>query len=117
MNRDSATVRLKFPLWQYLIQPLFSPGFKSLNPRRFQQLYYRECLETAWARSIATEIDDILASLEFLEDCLAKSCWDIDAELDSEFINFLERCWLMRYGTSNFYFDASENRLDEEESY
>ncbi|HEY9664305.1 MAG TPA: hypothetical protein V6C65_38160 [Allocoleopsis sp.] len=117
MNRDPDTIRLKFPLWQYLTQPLFSPSFKSLNPLRFQKLYYREYLEAAWARSMVTEADEILTSLEFLEDCLARSCWDIDAELDTEFINFLERCWLMRYGTANRHFDASENRLDEEESY
>ncbi|WP_460201994.1 hypothetical protein [Scytonema sp. NUACC21] len=39
----------KFPLWQYLNQPLMDPKVKLvLNPRRFARHYRVELLERCW---------------------------------------------------------------------
>lgn len=41
----------KFPLWQYLNQPLFSSKTKAvLNPRRFWYIYKIELLERCLAK-------------------------------------------------------------------
>ena len=41
----------KFPLWQFLNQPLFSSTTKAvLNPRRFWYVYKIELLERCWDR-------------------------------------------------------------------
>nr|WP_071588900.1 hypothetical protein [Fischerella sp. FACHB-380] len=43
--------KLKFPLLQYLNQPLFSSNTKLvLNPRRFAHLYRIELLKKCWHR-------------------------------------------------------------------
>jgi len=41
--------KIKFPLWQYLNQPLFSSETKLiLNPRRFALVWRTELLERCW---------------------------------------------------------------------
>ncbi|MDJ0796498.1 MAG: hypothetical protein QNJ51_06620 [Calothrix sp. MO_167.B12] len=44
-------LRVKFPLWQYLNQPLLNPyGKLVLNPRRFALLYRVELLNKCLAK-------------------------------------------------------------------
>jgi hypothetical protein len=39
-------VKLNFPIWAFLNQPLFNPNFRViLNPNRFRQLYHLQLLE------------------------------------------------------------------------
>ncbi|RMH65898.1 MAG: hypothetical protein D6676_06585 [Cyanobacteria bacterium J003] len=45
---------LAFPLWQYLNQRLFSPGF-TLNPKRFWRQYYNAYLERCWQKDCASK--------------------------------------------------------------
>ncbi|HIK25870.1 MAG: hypothetical protein P3X23_005830 [Thermosynechococcus sp. Uc] len=45
---------LPFPLWQYLNQHLFSPGF-TLNPKRFWRQYYNAYLERCWQKDCASK--------------------------------------------------------------
>lgn len=117
MNEEHCEkIQLRFPLWKYLTQPVFSPDFKSLNPRRFWHLYNLERLELAWARSTELEIEEADA-LEFLENCWLHDSWRTESELDSEFINFLERCWAKRASDARWGFNSSENSFDEEEQY
>ena len=49
MNLQDSTI--KFPLWQYLNQPIFSAATRLvLNPRHFGYLYRVQTLERCWAR-------------------------------------------------------------------
>jgi hypothetical protein len=44
-------IQLKFPLWQYLNQPVFSSKTKLvLHPRLFAYLYRVKLLERCWAK-------------------------------------------------------------------
>ncbi len=48
---SSQNSRIKFPLWQYLSQPVFSSTTQLvLNPRHFGYLYRVEVLERCWAK-------------------------------------------------------------------
>jgi hypothetical protein len=43
--------KIKFPLWQYLNQPLFSRHTKFvLNPYRFANVWHIELLERCWVK-------------------------------------------------------------------
>jgi hypothetical protein len=47
----SKDINLKFPLWQFLNQPVFSCKTKLiLNPRLFAYLYRVKLLERCWSR-------------------------------------------------------------------
>jgi hypothetical protein len=49
-------VRLKFPLWQYLIQPVFHPSVSlHINPVTFWQQYRIEHLHRCWLRDCTPE--------------------------------------------------------------
>ena len=44
-------IEIKFPLWQFLNQPVFSSKTQLiLNPRRFAYLYRVQLLEVCWAK-------------------------------------------------------------------
>jgi hypothetical protein len=92
MNENNNQPKLRFPLWAYLNQPLFSPKFKSLNPSRFWTLHNIEQLETIWTKSQNTESKAADTS-GFLENCWGKETRYAAPKLDPEFIRFLERCW------------------------
>lgn len=117
MSREPGTPKLKFPLWQYLNQPLFSPEFKSLNPFRFWKLYNLQQLEIAWARSLPSDLEEVVETMDFLETCWTYSEWEAEFRQDAESVRFLERCWLISTRKSQQYFEPSEFPLDEEESY
>jgi hypothetical protein len=43
--------KIKFPLWHYLNQPLFSRETKFiLNPRQFERVWQIQLLERCWAK-------------------------------------------------------------------
>nr|WP_238361160.1 hypothetical protein [Iningainema tapete] len=43
--------KIKFPLWQYLNQPIFSHQTQLvLNPRRFARLYRVSLLQRCWTK-------------------------------------------------------------------
>ncbi|MDR9898848.1 hypothetical protein G7B40_030460 [Aetokthonos hydrillicola Thurmond2011] len=43
--------KIKFPLWQYLNQPVFTPYIKPiLNPRRFAYYYRVQLLQRCWTK-------------------------------------------------------------------
>lgn len=43
--------KIKFPLWDYLNQPLFSSDTKLiLNPRKFEQVWRIQLLEKCWIK-------------------------------------------------------------------
>lgn len=53
-QQDNNTNKIKFPLWQYLNQPLFSRETKLiLNPRRFAYMHRIDLLE----RCLSKECD------------------------------------------------------------
>ncbi|GAB4379031.1 MAG: hypothetical protein Kow00121_32160 [Elainellaceae cyanobacterium] len=111
MNEKSDKIQFKFPLWPYLMQPLFSPEFKSLNPFRFWYLYNLEQLEAAWMNSSGSEVKDVTAFINFLETCWNQTCWrsephfNTEFRSDAEFISFLERCWIRNLSKSKNYLD------------
>lgn len=44
---------VKFPLWQFLRQPIADPEFKLiLNPTLFQRRYQVELLERCWQKTL-----------------------------------------------------------------
>ncbi|AFZ20218.1 hypothetical protein Mic7113_4533 [Allocoleopsis franciscana PCC 7113] len=44
-------IKIKFPLWSFLNQPVFSSKTKLiLNPREFAYLYRVQLLEACWAK-------------------------------------------------------------------
>lgn len=48
--------KIKFPLWQYLKQPVFSQySTLILDPRRFAYLYRVELLKRCWATEFDTQ--------------------------------------------------------------
>ncbi|NJO39358.1 MAG: hypothetical protein HC769_02255 [Cyanobacteria bacterium CRU_2_1] len=109
MREDNDTIKLKFPLWQYLNQPLFSPQFKSLNPFRFWHLHNIERLKATWMKSHA-DLEELDTLIQFLENCWMHPCWRRDLRRDSELIEWLERCWIRSLGKSKGFFDESEER-------
>ncbi len=47
---------MRFPLWPYLNQPVFSRTYTTiLNPWRFRQLYQVQLLERCWLRDYHPE--------------------------------------------------------------
>ena len=49
---DSKNIKLKFPLWQYLNQPILSAKTKLvLDPRLFAHLYRDKLLERCWTKA------------------------------------------------------------------
>lgn len=94
MRAEPDAVKLKFPLWQYLTQPVFSPDFKSLNPVRFWRLHNRERLEKAWNRS-GTPASDFRDGCTWLPE---DDGWQHGAHPsntnESSLIQFLESCWV-----------------------
>jgi hypothetical protein len=93
MDTERDKIKLKFPLWKYLTQPVFSPEFKSLNPFRFWQLHNAEQLETCWQQSKVAEPQWIDDPIQFLEDCFLSTHLGIQLIQDPKVIQFLERCW------------------------
>jgi hypothetical protein len=64
MNAKHSEFKVRFPLWQYLNQPLFSSTSKTvLNPFLFWYLYRIQLLEQCW-------IQDYIQLLE--------RCWTQD---------------------------------------
>lgn len=50
------TLKVRFPLWKFLNQPVFNPQSPLvLNPRRFWQLYQLDHLERCWIRAYRPE--------------------------------------------------------------
>ncbi len=48
--------KIKFPLWQYLNQPLFNPDSKLIwNPYRFASIWRIQLLEKCWQKEYNTE--------------------------------------------------------------
>ena len=48
MKQDDP-IKLRFPLWEYLNQPIFSSTYKTiLNPLKFWHKYQVELLERCW---------------------------------------------------------------------
>jgi hypothetical protein len=46
----------KFPLWQFLNQPLFSSKYRLiLNPRMFESVYRIQLLERCWDKEYDSE--------------------------------------------------------------
>lgn len=51
-HMDSKDIKIRFPLWQFLNQPLFSSTTKLvLNPSLFAYLYRIQLLERCWAKN------------------------------------------------------------------
>ncbi len=49
-------IKVKFPLWQFLNQPILSPTTRLvLNPSRFAYLYRIRLLERCWTRECDTK--------------------------------------------------------------
>jgi hypothetical protein len=60
-----SAIKVRFPLWQYLSQPLFCSTAKLiLNPDRFWQDYQIQILEHSWNQE----------SIQFLERCWQQPC-------------------------------------------
>lgn len=113
MSAEHDAIRL---IWSYLTQPLFGPGYKSLNPVRFRHLYRIEQLEAIWINSPELEIEVIDELLEFLETCWLKKDLKVEYGLHAEFIQFLERCWTKSLSKPNGgSFNGSDSWTDEEE--
>jgi hypothetical protein len=115
MNEHNEQANLRFPLWAYLNQPLFSPKFKSLNPAKFWKLHNIEQLEMLWAKSPNGEVEDA-DILGFLENCWTKRAWHSETRLNPEFVQFLERCWAKSKSRSGGM-GESRGFFDEEERY
>jgi hypothetical protein len=48
--------KIKFPLWQYLNQPLFSHYIPIIwNPQRFAMLWQIQLLERCWQKNCASK--------------------------------------------------------------
>lgn len=60
------SVRVSFPLWEFLTQPLFTPTKVFFNPFQFQHHYHVQLLERCW------ECD----SVQLLERCWLKE-WEM----------------------------------------
>lgn len=120
MSTNDRIIRLPFPLWAYLNQPLFSPGFKSLNPLRFWHLHNLEQLENAWEQSYDLadiEGDDALA---FLEDCWlhSDSLKEMSDEIQfNQFTEFLEGCWVKEVNDPEERWDWIVEYRDESEGF
>lgn len=112
MSAEHDTIRL---IWSYLTQPLFGPGYKSLNPARFWRLYRIEQLEATWVNSPELEMEVMDELLEFLETCWLKNDLKVESHLNIEFIQFLERCWVKNLSKPNGYFNSPDSWSDEEE--
>lgn len=113
MSAEHDAIRL---IWSYLTQPLFGPGYKSLNPARFRHLYRIEQLEAAWINSPELEVEVIDELLEFLETCWVKKDLKVEYGLHAEFIQFLERCWTKSLSKPNgSSFNGLDSWTDEEE--
>lgn len=110
MSAEHDTIRL---IWSYLTQPLFGPGYKSLNPHRFWRLYRIELLETTWVNSPELEAEVIDELLDFLETCWLKKDFRIESRLNAEFIQYLERCWAKNLSKPNGYPNSSDSWLPE----
>jgi hypothetical protein len=93
MDTEHDQIKLKFPLWEYLTQPVFSSEFKSLNPFRFWQLHNKEQLETCWQKITAAEPQWIDDPVQFLEDCFISTSLGIQFIQDPNVVQFLEHCW------------------------
>lgn len=115
MNREP---RLKFPLWQYLTQPLFSPEFKSLNPLRFWKLHNLDQLEQAWGRSAMPQSLPEENLLEFLENCWGQRCSKTEPAQGIDklrYVRLLERCWQQPIEPPQHPSDESGEYFDESE--
>ncbi|MCS6812746.1 MAG: hypothetical protein NZ772_04130 [Cyanobacteria bacterium] len=56
MAPASDTIRLKFPLWEFLNQPLFDPSQAFIwHPRKFWHYYNQQLLERCWYRTCQSE--------------------------------------------------------------
>ncbi|HEY9628692.1 MAG TPA: hypothetical protein V6C84_15440 [Coleofasciculaceae cyanobacterium] len=112
--------RLQFPLWKYLIQPLFSPEFKSLNPIRFWHLHNIEQLETCWTQ-YTPEPDWTQNPVQFLETCWLKTSVGIELVQNLYVVQFLECCWEKEYlqaqDTAHDRYDSPTGQLDESGEY
>ena len=93
MDTERNRPNSRFPLWEYLTQPVFSPKFKSLNPFRFWQIHNVEQLEICWQQSQAAEPQWIDDPVQFLEVCFLSSSLGIQLIQDPNVVQFLERCW------------------------
>lgn len=103
MNQD----HFKFPILEYVVQLLFSPHTRIINPRQFEYLYRLERLEMCWIRSHRVEDDSPNSSIERLEHEYSKpdylgnnvSAQESSYTIDRTYnvIEFLERCWLRTY--------------------
>jgi hypothetical protein len=118
MDTEGSRIKLKFPLWQYLVQPLFSPDFKSLNPFRFWRLYTLEQLENVWIQSgTLEESEEEDRSVPFLEDCWLQAYLQGTSHRDSNLIQFLEQCWTGELCEPDKSLDRSEEYSDESEEF
>lgn len=113
MSAEHGPIRI---IWSYLTQPLFGPGYKSLNPSRFLHLYRIEQLETAWVESPEPEVEVMDELLDFLETCWLKNdLKKVERSLNAEFIQYLERCWARNLSKPNGSFNGLDAWTDEEE--
>ena len=117
MDTERDRPKLKFPLWKYLSQPLFSPEFRSLNPLRFWHLYNAEQLEDCWTKHTLEPVY-VENSVQFLEICWLKTDVGIGLVQSLQVVEFLEDCWDKefsqnplpdRHNDSPEYFDESED--------
>lgn len=115
MDTERNRIKLRFPLWPYLKQPVFSPKFKSLNPIRFWQLHNTEQLESCWTKA-APEPQWIGNPIKFLEDCWFRTGDSIELTQDPEAIQYLEGCWNRDLPPEGSVEPAKEY-LDESEEY
>jgi hypothetical protein len=112
MSAEHDAIRL---IWSYLTQPLFGPGYKSLNPVRFWRLYKIEQLEATWIDSPEVEAEVMDELLEFLETCWLKTDSRTEHGLNVEFIQYLERCWMKSFSKPNGQVNRPDFWSDEEE--
>lgn len=117
MSAEHSPIRI---IWSYLTQPLFGPGYKSLNPFRFHHLYKIEQLEATWINSPELEAEVMDEVLEFLETCWLKNDLKVNDlkvgySANAEFIQYLERCWARPLSRPNGSCNGSDLWSDEEE--
>jgi hypothetical protein len=105
MDTEHDRIKLKFPLWKYLTQPVFSPEFKSLNPFRFWQMHNTEQLEVCWQQSKGIEPQWADDPFQFLEDCFLGTDLGMQLIQDPSVVQFLERCWVQE----QFHRDADRS--------
>lgn len=49
-------IKIKFPVWQFLLQPVFDSSSKSiLDPRRFWYFYQIQLLERCWKQECGSK--------------------------------------------------------------